>query len=364
MSQSSSMSTQLGMCFPSVDYKPRKPRQYSPPIGVIGCGGIIKYHLQAYREAGFNVVALCDPIKAHVEAAARDFYPEARRFSDYRDLLAISEIEVVDIATHPPIRPQLVRDSLRAGKHVLSQKPFVLDLDVGEELVALARRCGKHLAVNQNGRWAPHFSYAREAVAAGLIGQTFAAHQSVHWDHSWVRGTEFEKVKHLILYDYAIHWFDMLRCLLPGAKATRVFASTLKAPHQQIAPHLLGQVLIEWDRAQSTLAFDAALPQGEQERTFVSGTEGSICSVGPVYQDQTLSVRNLLGEWQPRLEGKWFPDGFRGTMGELLCSIEDNRFPRIDAEDNLQSLALCFAAVASAELGQPIVPGAIRVLPE
>jgi len=50
-------------------------------------------------------------------------------------------------------------------------------------------------------------------------------------------------------------------------------------------------------------------------------------------------------------------------MGELLCSIEEDRTPSIDARDNLISLALCFAAVASSETHQPVVPGTIRRLP-
>ena len=55
------------------------------------------------------------------------------------------------------------------------------------------------LAVNQNGRWAPHFSYIRHAIAAGLIGDVFAAHLAVHWNHNWIKGTHFENVRHIVL---------------------------------------------------------------------------------------------------------------------------------------------------------------------
>jgi predicted dehydrogenase len=66
------------------------------------------------------------------------------------------------------------------------------------------------------------------------------------------------------------------------------------------------------------------------------------------------------GSYVPQLEGQWFPDGFQGTMGELLLSIEENRPSQIDAADNLQSLALCFAAIASADAGQVKKPGQVR----
>ncbi len=343
-------------------YRPQSPKKYSPNIGLIGCGGISHHHLKAYVKAGFKVTALADLDKSRAIARRDDFYPEALATDDYRQILIDDSIEVVDITTHPLERAAIIAEALQAGKHVLSQKPFVLDLDVGKQLVELAAKHNRYLAVNQNGRWAPHFSYARLVANQGLIGSVFGAHLSCHWDHRWVRGTPFEQVRHLVLYDYAIHWFDMLRCLLPGNTAQRVFASTARAPGQDLKPNLLAQAVIEFDSAQATLAFDACVPAGPQERTYLSGTEGSLYSVGSGNQEQTLTVRVPEGSWTPNLEGQWFPDGFHGTMGELLCAIEEKRPSVIDASDNLDSLALCFAAVASADSGLPIRPGQVRKL--
>ena len=343
-------------------YKPQSPKSYSPGIGVIGCGGITEYHLKAYNDAQFNVVALCDIDKQALDRRADEYAPQALRFEKYEDLLSVDEIEVIDITTHPAERGPIIEASLRAGKHVLSQKPFVLDLDYGQELVQLAKQQGRYLAVNQNGRWAPHFSYARQAVNKGLIGDVFGAHLSCHWDHTWVRGTEFENIKHLILYDYAIHWFDILRCFFDTAP-TRVFASLARAPGQDLKPDLLGQAAIEFENGQSTLAFDAAVPYGSHEKTFLSGTKGVLHSFGSGNQQQELEVSTQLGKWTPTLTGKWFPDGFHGTMGELLCAIEEQRPCLIDAEDNLTSLGLCFAAIQSAETGQAVIPGTVRSMP-
>ena len=69
------------------------------------------------------------------------------------------------------------------------------------------------------------------------------------------------------------------------------------------------------------------------------------------------------GQAGPRLYGRWFPDGFPGTMGELLRAIEEVREPANGARENLESLALCFAAVAGAESHRPVVPGKVRRMP-
>ena len=350
-----------------INYQPSPPTSYNPPIGLIGCGGITEHHLQAYLDAGFQVVALCDLNREAAEQRARQYFPDAAIFTDYQDLLQRDDIEVLDIATHPPERPDLIRSGLRAGKHVLSQKPFVIDLDEGEELVDLADQCGVKLAVNQNGRWAPHFSFLRNAVDQGLLGTVSGVHMSVHWDHTWTEGTEFERVKHLILYDFAIHWFDMVNCLLAEETPRRVYASVARTKRQRIMPPLLAQAIIEFDHAQASLAFDADTDIGPNDRVYVTGTNGSIQSCGSSYQDVTLKMTYHDGEEvrvvEPNLTGKWFSDGFRGTMSELLSSIEEGRKPSIDAESNLKSLAMCFAAVASAESGTPQVPGEVRKLP-
>jgi len=217
------------------------------------------------------------------------------------------------------------------------------------------------LAVNQNGRWAPHFSFIRHAIAAGLIGDVFAAHLAVHWNHNWIKGTHFENVKHIVLYDFAIHWFDILTTFI-DRPAKRVFASYTRSPSQEARPALLGQALVEYENAQATLTFDADVKFGQLDTTFVGGSKGTTTSSGPSLTEQSVALYTDLGHASPKLKGNWFPDGFHGTMGELLCAIEENREPSNSAENNLQSLALCFAAVASAQTGQPQIPGHIRKL--
>jgi predicted dehydrogenase len=348
---------------PKLPYKPRDPKRYRPNIALVACGGITGDHLKAYRKAGYRVAALCDKVVDRARKRKKEYYPDARVYRDWRDVLERQDIEVFDLAAHPAERAPMIEAALEAGKHVLSQKPFVLDLDLGERLADLADKQGVKLAVNQNGRWAPHFSYMNQAIRAGLLGQVTAVHASVHWDHGWVKGTVLEKIKHLILYDFAIHWFDMVHCLLQDRKPQRVYASITRSAVQRVDPPLLAQALVEYDGAQASLVFDAATRFGPQDRTYVTGSRGTITSVGPDLNRQKLTLFTSQGRASPRLQGRWFSDGFHGTMGELLCAIEEDRQPLNSARQTLGSLALCFAAVASAERSQPVVPGSVRKMP-
>ncbi len=347
---------------PSLPYLPPKPKKYSPAIGLIGCGGITEYHLKAYRSQGYRITAMCDIDPSRAESRRKEFYPEAVVHEDYRKILENPDIEVVDIATHPEERVEIIEAALKAGKHVLSQKPFVVDIEAGRRLVQLAKEAGRYLAVNQNGRWSPHFAYIREVIQSGALGEIVSVDLSLQWDHDWVADTVFNEVQHLLLYDFAIHWFDMTCCFLERKEPQRVLASVRKSPHQKSKQPLVGHVLMDFDGAQATLCLNGSTKLGQQDRTLVVGTHGTARSFGPSLSEQEVQVHTEAGWYRPELEGTWFKNGFEGTMGELLCAIEEDRAPSHNAEENLNGLALCFAAVASSLDGWPKTVGEVQRL--
>ena len=341
---------------PDLPYLPPMPRHYRPRIGVIGAGGIVAAHLDAYRSAGWEVAAICNRTRSRAEARAAEFAPLARVTEHFEDILADSTIDVVDITPHPAERLPIIEAALRAGKHVLSQKPFVLDLADGARLVKLARDHGVKLAVNQNGRWAPHLSWMRAAVQAGLIGDVVSVHCNIHWNHGWIAATPFEKIEDVILYDFGIHWFDFVQSIV-GGRAQSVIAMANQALGQQAVAPLLAQVLIRLDQGQASLVFDGSTAFGPRDTTYVAGSKGSLCSDGPDLGRQRVTLTTQQGKASPDLQGTWFNDGFRGAMGALLVAIEDDTEPANGAAENLASLALAFAAIQSRRSGREVAIG-------
>lgn len=342
---------------PVLDYLPPRPQGAAPKIGLIGCGGITAYHLAAYRRMGLDVVAMADVNRAAAEARRDEYYPDAAVYNDYRSILDRSDIGVIDAATHPAPRLAILRDCIAAGKHVLSQKPFVEDLDDGYALVAAANAAGVRLAVNHNGRWAPHFAWLRAALRAGTLGRLASADCALQWDHTWTESTPFNEVHHLILYDFAIHWFDMTACWFAGRRAESVSARVTRFPGQTMKPPTLAQVMIDLGDGQATLSFNAHTRHGQQDATTLCGTLGTARSTGPSLSEQTVTLHTAAGTARPALEGTWFDSGFEGTMGELLRAIEENREPDNSAASSLEGLALCLAAVESADNGgMPVQP--------
>jgi predicted dehydrogenase len=338
---------------PDLAYKPPMPRNKAIPIGLIGAGGISFAHLDAYKKHGLNVVAICD---RHLDRATtrRDAsYPKAIATDRIEDVIGAPGIQVVDITVHAKDRVDLMRRALEAGQHVLSQKPFVRDLAIGQELVDLAADKGLHLAVNQNGRWAPHLSYIREAVAAGIVGDVTGVHIAIHWNHTWIAGTPFAEMDHVVLDDFAIHWFDFLVSVI-GDRAKLIFATVGRAAGQTMHASLLSQVLVTYPGGQASLVFDANAEHGAADTTTVVGTKGTLRSTGPDLGRQTVRLWTAEGLAQPTLAGTWFNDGFAGTMGALLMAIETGKEPIHSARGNLAALRLSKAAIESAETGLPV----------
>ena len=112
-----------------LDVLPRLPERKDVPIGCIGSGFIMAdCHLVAYRQAGFNPVAIASRSPDHARHVARRHGLQA--YDDYRSLLADERIQVVDVAVPPDVQLDVVREIVRHSGHirgVLAQKPLGVD---------------------------------------------------------------------------------------------------------------------------------------------------------------------------------------------------------------------------------------------
>jgi predicted dehydrogenase len=336
------------------------PRSQDHRIALVGCGAIGKTQLQAYREAGWNVVVLCSATLASAEAARDEFFPQAAVTTDYDSVLNDPQVTVVDLALHLNIRPDYVRRALLAGKHVLSQKPFVENLEQGVELARLAGQQGVTLAVNQNGRWAGHFRALRKLVSQDQIGELCAADFTVYWGHDeifcdHVLGQDPD----LILYDFAIHWFDLIAFLFADCKVRSVYAITGSRDGQLVKAPTLVSVLIDFGSVQATINLRASSRYTDTSGFEVVGSRGRIHFAGTSLGGERVEVVNDQGTGSVAVDPDWFPGALKGSMADLLCAIEDQRAPLASAESSLKGLALCFAALESAATGRPVDPAEV-----
>jgi predicted dehydrogenase len=338
-----------------LDYRPTFPPGYRPGLGLVGCGDIARsWHLPAYAEYGVDVVGVYDPAPEATKGI-RERFPFVRCvFRSLDELLADDEVEIVDVATRPDVRPELIRRAIDAGKHVLAQKPLALEVDAARSLVDEAEDRGVKVAVNQNGRWSPPWRIATLLIEQGAIGEVVAVTHLHDRPLPPLVGTHFDELEHFVIYDYFVHWIDICRCWFAGSTVETVRALDYRTPDQ---PDETKSPWAAWVAIQYADGASALIRNVGEARTkrpscpfWVHGTEGTIRGSVLLGSDFVELERDGVTDHYT-LEGAWYPDGFAGALGELVTAIAEDREPFNSARHNLLTLAMTLAACRSAEQG-------------
>jgi predicted dehydrogenase len=140
-------------------------------VGVIGCGywgpNLIRNFVENERAA---LRWICDTDEHRLREFGRR-YPSVRTAADYRELLADPALDAVVVATPVATHYPFVKDALRAGKHVLVEKPFTTSMREAEELLRLAEDAGRTLMVDHTFVYTGAIRKIKEIVDAGELGE-------------------------------------------------------------------------------------------------------------------------------------------------------------------------------------------------
>jgi predicted dehydrogenase len=349
-----------------LNYLPRLPKNKDMRIGCIGSGFIMAdCHLVAYEQVGFNPVAISGRTKANTQKVA-DQRGISKVYDHYKELLADTSIEIIDIAVPPHVQIDVIREAVKHADHIkgiLAQKPIAINYAQAKEIVELCENAGIKLGVNQNMRYDQSIRACKSLLDKGLLGKPVfgsidmrAIPHFMPWqeDLGWVT-----------IRTMSIHHLDTFRYLFGDPDC--VYASVSKDPrtlkkfdHEDgIALYILeydnGFRASSWDDVWAGPAREGA-EQDIYIKWRVEGTEGMAKgTIGwPYYPDPTPSTLDYTtihekGWIQPRWKEVWFPDAFSGPMAQLICAVEEDTEPEISGRDNLKTMALIDASYLSAK---------------
>ena len=192
-------------------------RGYIPPSdqltkAVIGVGGMGRNH---FEYAGTRVVAICDVDRNHLKEAAAMIPYDVKKFTDYRELLQLSEIDIVHIATPPHWHGIIAADAARAGKDIWCEKPMTKTIGEGKRLKEVVQQHGRIFRLNTWFRFTDTFygmgttvKPIKKLVESGMLGWplkvTVSRHTGFDWKFYWVGKTNLEAMKppEELDYDY------------------------------------------------------------------------------------------------------------------------------------------------------------------
>lgn len=142
-------------------------------VAVIGIGNMGTAHAACLYEGkidGMELAAVCDVSPARLAECERRF-PEVPRFSDWRVLTADRTVDAAIIAVPHPMHADIAIEMLKAGKHVLTEKPMDVRVSKARKLIETAKASGRVFAIMFNQRTNALFRKAREIVQSGQLGE-------------------------------------------------------------------------------------------------------------------------------------------------------------------------------------------------
>lgn len=140
-------------------------------VGVIGCGRIAQTrHLPEYRDnSKAELVAVYDFNKERADEIAKEYGVKA--CDSYEEIINDPQIDAVSVCVRNADHCKISVDAMKAGKHVLCEKPMAVSLEECEEMVRVSEETGKYLMIGHNQRLAKAHVKAKELITAGAIGK-------------------------------------------------------------------------------------------------------------------------------------------------------------------------------------------------
>ncbi len=268
-------------------------RETAKRVAMIGYGAIGFEHGTAISNvAGLEYALVCDRSEERL-AVARKAFPGIETCTDLEQVARDPSIDVVIISTPPNTHAAISTSMLRAGKHVVSEKPFCLTSAEADEMIDLAQERRLALTVYQCRRWDPDFLAIQRVLNEQTIGDVFHietfiggyAHPCDYW-HS------HEPISGGVFYDWGSHYLDWILQLIPdrvvsarGVEHKRVWHDVTNADHSAVYLRFAGGQEAEFMHSDI-----AAAPK---PKWYILGTRGAI--VGQ-WRQESVKTRRWSGD--------------------------------------------------------------------
>ncbi|QDS95570.1 1,5-anhydro-D-fructose reductase [Roseimaritima multifibrata] len=335
-------------------------------FGLIGFGAWGKCHAEAIRNtADVDLVAIAANSEASCQAA-RDAFPEASVVADYRELLKRDDIDVVDVVLPSHLHHRVAADVLNAGKHLLLEKPMCLNLAECDDLLQLAAKHKRLLAVGHELRLSSLWSRVKQLIDEGFIGtpQYVLVELSRNPYRQGSDGWRYDidRVGNWILEE-PIHFFDFARWYLQSVGDPQtVFASanSRQPNHPELQDNF--SAIVKFDGGAQAVVTQTLSMFEHHQTVKVAGTKGSLWAGWSGAMDRTRhphfflkasdgqSVKEIPIE---KMTGEVFE--LEDQIAMLAAAVRDGKPLTTTGVDGRWSVAMCLAAAESVQSGLPVV---------
>lgn len=327
--------------------------QGNQSVAVVGAGYWGRNLVRNF--ASLNSLGMVCDLSPKVLDQVRSQYPSVKVTNSFWDVLECKEIEALVVATPAESHYSLVREALRAGKHVLVEKPMALRVEEGEELVELAQKAGVILMVGHLLEYHPAVVRMKELIDEGELGKIQYVYSN-RLNLGKVRNEEN------ILWSFAPHDISVIIRLL-GEMPTQVTAVGGNYLRPGIADVTISTM--NFDSGVKAHIFVSWLHPYKEQRLVVIG-DRKMMAFNDVEPEDKLLLFDRGIEWKERLPVPRKEDAVVVPIEEVeplqvecqhfLTCIREGTRPRTDGVNGLKVLRILKACQESLELaGEPIL---------
>ena len=311
-------------------------------FGIIGCGGIAQFHAKAIKALdGAILVAVTDSVSEQREAFSQKWGIPS--FSDVDALLEQTDVDAVSICTPSGLHAELVIKALKAGKHVVVEKPFTITRNSMEEVLAAEKSATGRVTVISQLRFADDVIQAKKLIEEKALGNIVLADLSMkyyrepsYYGGSWHGTIAMDGGGALI--NQGIHGVDLLRFLCGNIKTVRACKKTLL--HQIEAEDTLCADFELENGGLGVLTSTTSCFPGHSRRLEVCGTEGSL-----TLEESKLIRLETRGSHSLPENVNTVPESARGTHRDPFA---------MDCLLHIRQLERFISSIA--EKGPPVLP--------
>ncbi|WP_405100039.1 Gfo/Idh/MocA family protein [Oceanobacillus sp. FSL H7-0719] len=328
-------------------------------VGVIGCGSIAqKRHLIEYdANEHTEIVAVCDVVKNRAKEIGEKY--QAQAFTDYEELLKLEEIDVISVCLPNYLHAPVSVASLKAGKHVLCEKPMATTVMEANEMIQAAEESDKTLMIGHNQRFVSSHQKAKQLIDSGEVGKVYSFRTtfghggpegwSIDGKESWFFNGEQAVIG--ALGDLGVHKADLIRYLLGEVSEVGAMVETSAKDHSQVDDNAVSILKME-NGAIGTLTASWSYKMSGDNSTVIYGEKAILrLEEDP---DYSLIVQYTNGEVVKYELDKIQTNEEAGqtdshVIDHFVDCILNNKPPLITGEEGKRSLEVILASLESKE---------------
>ena len=300
-------------------------------VAVIGTGQWGKNHARVYKELpSTELIAICDVNAERAKAIAAQYGVKA--YSNSTQMLKNKDIEAVNVCTWSTILAKEALKALRAGKHVLVEKPMAPNTQQAEKLVQTAEENGLHLTVGFLMRFIPGLQHIRQSVENKRIGDLVCA--TAKRVSQWP-----ERIGDVgVVKDTAIHDIDVMR-FISGEDPITVYSKMGSMKHRTFEDY--AQIMLTYKDGKSAFIESNWLTPYKTRALTATGSD-AIMRLDYITQD--LWIEQQTETVQPRYP---FQEPLKLELQDFVDCIVEKKKPVVTGEDGVRALKVAQAAMQS-----------------